>query len=141
MSGKFFAFALTLPWLTSCGNHMQTEISEEIARQFEASKNSPIHLATVGPLAWQCVLPPYSTNKATAETLGFEWDAEAETSIGVNDGINVLVFIKAEEVIAYTEHPRNQGDFSKLEPKCLDRENSTVVRQVNGSGWVYLASS
>jgi hypothetical protein len=126
--------------LASCTNQVDANISDEITRQFEANAAGLISLAAVGLASWQrvCVLTPYSTNETTEKTLGFEWDSESKTSIGSNDGINVLVFIEAQEVIAYTEHPRHKGDFSELEPKCLEREHSTFRREVTGSGWVYL---
>lgn len=142
MKKKSFILVSSLFLLTACSQRDST-ISDAITRQFEANTTSPIELVHVGPSTWKkvCILTPYSNNKATEETLGFKWDSESKTSIGVNDGINVLVFIDAREVIAYTEHPRNKGDFSKLGPKCFDRKDSTFARQVGDSGWVYLVTS
>lgn len=142
MRKRSFVLASILFLLTAC-NAMDITISDEITKQFEAHPTRPIELAHVGPPTWKkvCILTPYSNNKATEETLGFKWDSESKTSIGVSDGINVLVFIDAQEVVAYTEHPRNKGDFSKLGPRCFDRKDSTFVRQVDDSGWVYLVTS
>ena len=87
-----------------------------------------------------CVLTPYTNNEAASNTLGFPWDAEKYTAIEDHDGINVLVFIQDNQVLAYTEHPRNQGDFSRLAPGCLARNQAIVAREEDSSGWIYLVS-
>ena len=81
--------------------------------QFEANKIDPIDLSIIGPASWErvCVLSPYTTNQTAEQVLGFKWDAESKTSIARRDGINVLVFVQTQQVVAYTEHPRNKGDF------------------------------
>ena len=118
-------------------------ISEQITAQFEASKASPIDLSVVGPASWErvCVLSPYTTNQTAEQVLGFRWDAESKTSIAGSDGVNVLVFVQNQQVVAYTEHPRNKGDFSKLQPRCLTRSNAVVMREPGASGWVYLVAA
>ena len=118
------------------------EISTNLARQFALNSLSPIDLAQLGPSSWQtvCVLTPYTTNKQAQLVLGFKWDAEGKTSISSNDGVNVLVFVRGKEVIAYTEHPRNLGDLSQLKPRCLPRHSAKVVRRIGDHGWVYLVA-
>lgn len=111
--------------------------------QFEANKTASIDLSVVGPQSWErvCVLPPYSTNQATEQILGFRWDAESKTSITGSDGVNVLVFVQNKQAVAYTEHPRNKGDFSKLQPQCLPRSQAIVGRKLGVDGWVYLVAT
>lgn len=118
-------------------------ISEQIAVQFESSKTTPIDLSVVGPASWErvCVLSPYTTNQTAEQVLGFSWDAESKTSIAGSDGINVLVFVQNQQVVAYAEHPRNKGDFSKLQPRCLPRSQATVTRELGAGGWVYLVAT
>lgn len=84
------------------------------------------------------MLKPYTTNQVAEQVLGFTWDAEGKTSIAANDGINVLVFVRGQEVVANTEHPRGKGDFSKLQPPCLPRAQANVVRESLSDGWVFL---
>lgn len=119
-----------------------TSISEQIAKQFKASQTASIDLSTVGPASWErvCILSPYSTNQSAEQVLGFKWDAESKTSIAGSDGINVLVFVQEHSVVAYTEHPRNLGDFSRLQPRCLVRSQAIVSRQSDVSGWVFLVT-
>lgn len=119
-----------------------SSISAQITAQFEASKTAPIDLSVAGPASWErvCVLSPYTTNKTAEQVLGFRWDAESKTSIAGSDGINVLVFVQNQQVVAYAEHPRNKGDFSKLQPRCLPRSQATVKRELGSGGWVYLVA-
>jgi hypothetical protein len=119
------------------------DISSQIEAQFKAGPTAPVNLALVGPSSWErfCVLGPYTNNERAEQVLGFKWDAEAKTSIALNDGINVLVFVQGQKVIEYVEHPRNQGDFSQLQPRCLSRAHAVVVRKETGTGWVVLVSN
>lgn len=133
---------LPLALLFGCTSDI-SPISAQITVQFDASKTAPIDLSVVGPVAWNhvCILPPYTTNKTAEQILGFSWAAETKTSIAGSDGINVLVFVQNQQVVAYAQHPRDKGDFSKLQPRCLTRSNSTVIRDFGADGWVYLVAS
>ena len=133
----------TLLVLSAC-SRLDRDISSRIEAEFNANATAPINLALIAPSAWDrvCVLPPYTLNKQTTSILGFEWDSESKTSIGGSDGINVLVFIRNSEVVAYTEHRRDKGDFSKMRPRCLNRDQAIVFRHIGpeprNTGWVYL---
>lgn len=118
-------------------------ISEQITAQFDASKTTHIDLSIVGPASWErvCVLSPYTTNQSAEHVLGFKWDAESRTSIAGSDGINVLVFVQKQQVVAYAEHPRNKGDFSSLQPRCLPRAQSMLKRESGAEGWVLLVAT
>lgn len=139
---KRFALVLSLMLVLGCSSS-SSPISAQITAQFEASSTAPIDLSVVGPASWEriCVLSPYTTNQTAEKVLGFRWDAESKTSIAGSDGINVLVFVQNQQVLAYAEHPRNKGDFSKLEPRCLPRSQATVWREAGGGGWVYLVAT
>ena len=106
-------------------------VSSEIGRQFQLSGDGSVNLAQVVPGPWDevCVLAPYSDNTAARKTLGFDWNAEARTSIHTNDSIALLVFVKNGDVLDYVEHPRGDGDFSNLGGKCFAREESAFVHQ------------
>lgn len=139
---KRISLVLPLMLLFGCSSG-SSPISEQIAVQFEASKTAPIDLSIVGPASWErvCVLSPYTTNQTAEQVLGFSWDAESKTLIAGSDGINVLVFVQNQQVVAYAEHPQNKGDFSKLEPRCLLRSQATVRREAGTDGWVYLVAT
>ncbi len=130
--------------LLSACSRLDKDVSSRIQAEFDAKSNAAINLALIVPSSWDrvCVLPPYTDNKQAASILGFEWDSESKTSIRSSDGITVLVFVKRSEVIAYTEHRRDKGDFSKMQPRCLNRDKATIFRHVDpdprNKGWVHL---
>jgi hypothetical protein len=132
-------------FLLSACSRINTDISTKIEAEFNASQTAPIDLALVLPTPWDrvCVLTPYMDNKQTEMVLGFKWNSDSKTSIRGNDGINVLVFIQGSDVVNYTEHRRDKGDFSRMQPRCLMRGLSTVVRQIEttrDSSWVFLVA-
>ncbi len=137
--------ALVLLLLSSC-SRVNTDISAKIEAEFNASQTAPIDLARVVPAPWDrvCVLSPYIDNGQVERVLGFKWNSDSKTSIRSNDGINVLVFVQGGDVIAYTEHRRDKGDFSRMQPRCLPRGQATVFRQQEpaprDSGWVFLVA-
>lgn len=140
---------LTLPWVlilsAACFGPGQklSPISRSIVEQLTAEENTPVDLSQVGPDTWQrvCILGPYADNSVAAETLGFAWDLEQATALSESDGISVLVFIRdPAEVVAYTEHPRNKGDFADIAPQCFDREQAQFKRQVSQDGWLRLVA-
>ena len=135
------AIILACGFVAACKGPDQS-ISASIAAQFDASPSAPANLALVGPSSWThvCILEPYSTNEAAERTLGFKWDIKQRSTIGDNDGINLLVFIRNQEVVAFTEHRRDKGDFQKLSGRCLERKKATLVRQVGVDGWVHFVS-
>lgn len=113
-------------------------ISREIARQFRLSGDGSVNLAQAVPGPWEevCVLGPYSDKIAASNTLGFDWNSETRTSIRADDAIVVLVFVKDGKVLQYVEHPRGDGDFSRLGGKCFAREASRFVHEpMPHTGW------
>ncbi|TCV85112.1 hypothetical protein [Sulfurirhabdus autotrophica] len=142
MNIRIFSTTVTFLFISACADS-NNGISEQIQTQFNASSTGPINLALVGPSSWErvCVLGPYTMNDHAEKILGFKWDATGKTSIGSNDGIYVLTFVKGNEVIAYTEHPRNKGDFMKMKPRCLNREQANLVRQSDNDGCVFLVTN
>ena len=127
--------ALAALLLLGCSG-TDSSISGQITAQVEDSRKSGfVDLSVVGPSSWErmCVLTPYTTNEMAAQVLGFNWDAESKTSITGSDVVNALVFIHGQHVVAYTEHPRSTGDFSKLQPRCLPRSHAKLVRD-QGTG-------
>ncbi len=113
--------------ITGCSEG--SKISSRITEQFD--RGTSIDLDQAFPKGWDrvCILGPYSVNEDAASALGFPWNAEANTSIAMSDGINVLVFAKDQTVVAHVEHPRNKGDFSRVTPDCAPRSQAKLVRQ------------
>jgi hypothetical protein len=130
-------FVIVMLLLSACTNG-GTSISRQLTKEFDASASAPIDLAQLGPPTWEkvCVLGSYTSTKEAEKVLGFQWDVEQKSSIAKNDAINLLVFVKGRKVLAYTEHPRNKGDFSELRSRCLPRKQSTLSRKSDRYGVV-----
>jgi hypothetical protein len=116
-------------------------ISDKLAAEFDSGR-SPIDMAKLGPEEWErfCVLGPYSMNESAEKLLGFKWDVDSKSKVGVDDSITLLLFVKDNAVLAYSEHPRSKGDFLKLEPRCLNRSQAVLVRQPNPGGAIQLVA-
>ena len=135
MPVRFIVFALLI--LPACDSSTAT-VSEELSRQFNASGRTFVNLAEVLPRSWNrvCIMGPYSDNKAVKETLGFQWDVIANSSITKNDSISLLLFVQNNQVVEQVEHPRRDGDFANLSRQCFSKENATFYYQINPKkGW------
>ncbi|MGM9482203.1 hypothetical protein ACS5PN_13525 [Roseateles sp. NT4] len=124
--------------LTAC-TRADPGISDRLSALVDSGA-AAIDMALLGPADWQkvCVLQPYTSNERAEQILGFKWDAASKSSIGTNDGIHLLVFVKGSDVVAYAEHPRSKGDFLKLSPHCLSRSHAHLLRQIGPDGRVQL---
>ena len=120
---------VTLLILVPKGCSESATISSQISDRFNQA--GTIDLARVGPNDWDrvCILGPYSGNKEAEQVLGFPWDAETNTTITQNDGINVLVFSREETVVVYSEHPLWKGDFSSIASTCSARRDANLTRK------------
>ena len=125
--------------LSACDAYFaEAESSRVIAKYFEESGRKSVDLALAVPLEWDkvCVLGPYSSNAAVRDTLGFDWDAKAKTSISSNDGVSLLLFVRSDQVIQHIEHPRRSGDFSNLTKQCFPRTNAIFIQNERpAKGW------
>jgi len=133
------AHALTLAALLlfgAAGCHDSSPgISVSIAAQFRDSAGESVDLGKAYEAAWDrvCVFGPYTGNGAVRRSLGFEWNADGKSVIRSNDGIALLLFVRAKEVVAYAEHPRNLGDFANQSGKCFARERARFYQRRQAS--------
>jgi len=128
---RYGLFVILAFMLASCGGWAgQSKISSEIERQISQTNGQTINLSEVGGPEWErvCIFGPYSNNAMARKVLGFAWDMEANTSIALSDGINILVFVKGSSVVAYTEHSRRLGDFWRLSGRCFNRDRAMLVK-------------
>ncbi|MGR3276570.1 hypothetical protein ACSYAD_15805 [Acaryochloris marina NIES-2412] len=125
---------------SGCGGskYPKVNVTAAIADHLQTQPDQPFDLGTLGSDEWQkiCVLDPYTANTEGAKILGFNWDFESQSSIKENDGINLLVFVKDQSVVAFAEHLRHKGDFTSLEPSCLDREDAVVKPRKGTKDWI-----
>lgn len=130
--------ACTLLLIAFGGCAKQSVLSSDIARHFESGGQKSVNLGEAAPFAWErvCILGPYSDNQAARRTLGFEWDAERNTSIKNNEGVALLLFLDGNTVVEYTEHRRAFGDFTNLTGRCFKRDSAVFIHVPNPpKGW------
>ncbi len=106
-------------------------ISQKIGAQFDNPSGTTIDLQNVVAYDWErlCVIGPYATNKSIEEQIGFPWDGLSKSTIGDHDNISLLVFVKSNSVVAFTEHPRGKGDFLEMKPKCLWKADAILLKR------------
>ena len=90
----------------------------------------PIKLIEYVDGNWEkvCVLGPYSDNAAASELLGFQWPLESLSSVWVNDGVTLLLFVKSGEILNYYEVARAPYDFSVFSNSCIERALSSFSK-------------
>lgn len=90
--------------------------SRSVLAQLEGDPAGVVDFAPVGPSDWERVyfFHPYTTSDHINQTLGFHWSDADQTSIGWNDGVNLVVFARGGRVVGWFEHPRNRGDLKEL---------------------------
>jgi hypothetical protein len=128
---------LVLAAFSACASSDSSSISD----QFSESGRKSVDLATAVSGNWDrvCILGPYSNDITVNETLGFKWPAERLTDIEISDSISLLIFVKDQTVLSYTEHPRRSGDFSNLRGRCFPRDQSKFVQVARPTtGWAGL---
>jgi hypothetical protein len=129
------ALSLSALALTSCSDQDRS-ISDKIKLQVHASATSPLDLTPVGPPGWErvCIFGPYTTNEIVEADLGFKWDSDSHSAISVNDGINLIVFTRGKEVIAFAEHKRRDGDVESDRTPCTTPANARLTRSTRSDG-------
>jgi hypothetical protein len=119
--------------LAGCGS---STVSDAIAAQLRST--NAVDLRTAGAGDWDrvCVLGPYTGDLAAQETLGFAWPVESRSSIKLSDSISLLLFVQGQRVVHAAEHPRNQGDFSRLSGRCFPPGQARfVIRPGRTDDW------
>ena len=96
-----------------------SEIVASIIKSKQGGRR-PVYLDVVRvmPFGWEkfYVFPPYTPIADVEKVLGFKWRAAKKTRINERDDITLLVFVTGRTVQEFIEHPRDEGDFSRLRP-------------------------
>ena len=95
-----------------------------------AYEEEPLNLVEYVDGTWQkvCFMGPYSDDNAARELLGFDWPLEALTSVWVNEGVTLLIFVENKSVKSYYEVSRGQYDFSVLSGSCIERDLASFIK-------------
>ena len=122
---KYLFLAVLILGLNGCS------LSESEAPRLDFDyAEEPIKLVEYVDGNWEkvCFLGPYSTDEAAQELLGFQWQLESLTSVWVNDGVTLLVFIENGSVQSYYEVSRAPYDFSVFSNSCVNRNLSSFIK-------------
>ena len=124
-------------FISACSEsgYFQSESSKLIQAQVEASEYKSIDFSKIGGNAWTkvCFMGPY--NEDSEKALGFPWHVSEYTGVLSSDGHNVIVFATESEVIEFVVHLRAYGDFWRLSGKCLNREESHLIKDLESGKW------
>src|SRR5262245_44733532 len=107
--------------------------SESIAAAVAAGPGTRLALADHAAFPWEkaCIFGPYSPDDRVDAITGIRGAASRAYDIRLNDGINVVMFIHDNEVVASVAHPRNHGDFGpEVVGQCYSRERSVFVVRI-----------
>ena len=85
-------------------------------------------MAEAAPFEWDrfCAFAPYTTEEMAEQRLGFDW-RYAWSNVESLDDRAYLVFLDGDSVVSTFDYSRGRGDFSGLEPPCVEREHATYV--------------
>lgn len=95
-------------------SHVRAELrSRALWRQVQGGPGAVVDFTQLGPSGWDRVFifHPYTSESVILEALGHPWPDADRTSIGWNDGVNLVVFTRAGRVCGWFDHPRNWGDL------------------------------
>ena len=98
-------------------------LDAQLEHQLGKAGATTLDLGLVGPANWTraCVLGPYSTDARARELLGFDWAVEGRSDVTRRDDRFLLVFTDGRQVLGYVERQRAAGDFTTLQPPCVER--------------------
>lgn len=123
--------------------HLKSKIIacvEEFKKDHQANS---LTMASLTDFDWDTlyVISPYSNVEIFIEANGLIAKEKINSSIEVNDGINLLLFVKNGEIISYVEHNRASGDFTysnELKDRYSSQESIFQMTQVDG--WIYFST-
>lgn len=91
-------------------------VAWSLTEQMRSGPGTVIDFAELSPLPWNrlYIFGPYTSHEHIHRCLGFRWPGMRWTSIGDSDRVNLVVFVRNEEVIHWFEYPRKRGELGGL---------------------------
>jgi hypothetical protein len=111
--------------------------------QFQGGPGAVVDFTRVGPDGWDrlFIFHAYTPESSIHEALGYHWSDAERSSIGWNDGVNLVVFTRAGRVTGWFEHPRNRGDLKGVaNMDGYRREDARFTVVLDQEGRLVLAS-
>lgn len=96
------------------------EMKNKLENLFRQSINSDTKLTfrldTITAFKWDnfLIIPPYTQLSFLSKKINIDLSILKKTGIEYSDDKSILVFIKNNKVLKFTEYPRNPGDFANI---------------------------
>jgi len=123
----------------SAGCSRADAVSRSIAASVSAGAGTRLVLADHAGFAWErvCIFGPYTPDTDVDRISGIHEAASRAFDIRENDGIDVLMFISRQQVVASVAHPRRGADFGpEVVGKCYPRQSAVFsVRVPPAKSW------
>jgi hypothetical protein len=110
--GVAIKFIFTVPDNLAENNSLKTKITELTIKSHE-DNNVKLEFQKITDFEWDklYIITPYMPVKDFCKENGIKGVASIDTSIEINDTINLLMFVLDNNVVSYVNFPRNQADF------------------------------
>jgi hypothetical protein len=94
--------------------NLAAKLTGEIEKVTADSNLQSVDISSLTDFQWDrlYIFAPYSTPEDINKSLGFTWPEAASSDITLHDHINLLVFVRGNEVVEHVEFLRAKGDFS-----------------------------
>jgi len=140
------ALVTIVGWVTQPDPAHDAELGLELASAIARTQDGELLAlrsvtdAEFEPLEWDRVhiFAPYSTPELIEQELGFGWAASADHSINMSDAIHLLVFVRNDAVVRFTELSRDFGNFAGPDLAGGYTPNEAVFAVVRASGQLTL---
>jgi hypothetical protein len=110
-------------------------VSRALSGQIQRGPGTTVDFAEVAHFAWDrvYVFGPYTPHERIHASLGFHWEGVRDTTVGWNDGVNLVVFIQGAEVVYWFEHGRKEELGLLANPEGYAREQARFAVCRDGS--------
>ena len=114
-------------------------ISRSIADKVAAGPGTRLTLTEIATFPWDrvCVFGPYSPDEKIDAVVGISGAAKRAFDIRLNEGINVVMFVRNDRIVSSLAHSRRYGDFGpEVVGKCYSRNEAVfLVRKPPAGTW------
>lgn len=133
---KYFLYAIILFVIVVSiysyyDTHKYEKIKKAIALQLKQTNGQKIDFSKIKNVVFDrvCFFGSYFPKEYVTGVLGVNWDINKKTSIGDNDGVSAIVFVKKNTVTAFCEYPLALKDFEIPLSQCITRKKPVLNRK------------
>jgi hypothetical protein len=107
-------------------------------------EDSVLNISKITSFEWDSlyIFKPYTPLDTIKKQIGFEWEGLESALVNQSDNFNLLLFIKAKQVVSFVQLPRNYGDFARITTSgpCVKSGSAFYVRKdfFGSQNWIYL---